>query len=199
MPINEMLAALEEEGKEVCKKILSDAGVQAKQVNKDAEDAAASLEQELKEEADVRLDLERSKALRAANFSVNKAVTGKKEEMIKSLFDKITEAIKVQTQDSNSSRNILKELTNEAVSIIKSDKKELIVSVNEKDIDNAKQIFNDLNIIQYRIEDNSDVISGLKIRTADGKIAIDNTMESRAQKAWQLLKPEIVSLLFGEK
>ncbi len=199
MPINEMLAALEEEGKEVCKKILSDAGVQAKQVDKDAEDAAASLEQELKEEADVRLDLERSKALRAANFSVNKAVTGKKEEMIKSLFDKITEAIKVQTQDSNSSRNILKELTNEAVSIIKSDKKELIVSVNEKDIDNAKQIFNDLNIIQYRIEDNSDVISGLKIRTADGKIAIDNTMESRAQKAWQLLKPEIVSLLFGEK
>jgi len=198
MPINEMLAALEEEGKEVCKKILSDARVQAKQVNKDAEDAAAFLEQELIEEADTKLNLERSKVFKVANFSVNKVVIEKKEEMIKSLFDKITETIKVQMQDSNSSRNILKELTNEAVSIIKSDKKELIVSVNKKDIDNAKQIFDDLNI-QCRIEDNSDIISGLKIRTADGKIAVDNTIESRAQKAWQLLKPEIVDLLFGEK
>lgn len=196
MPINEMLAALEQEGKEHCQKILADARAQAKQKIKETEEAGLELEKQLVAEADSKLEKERSKAFKEANFSVNKSIIEKKEELIKQLFKKLNDTFQSRMQAS--SADTFKKLAIEAIDRVKTGRKEVIVSVNKKDIENAKRVFNQLDV-EYKVDNNLNTIGGLIIKSADGKITVNNTLESRAQKAQQLLKPQIITLLFGEK
>jgi vacuolar-type H+-ATPase subunit E/Vma4 len=197
MPINEMLDALEQDGKEACQKILSDARAEAKRIIEEIEEAGAEREKALLAETKKKLEKERSKAFKKSNFSVNKIITEKKEELIETLFNKLEDDIKAKLTSSDSP-DIFKKLAVEAIACLKTSQKEIIVSVNKKDIDSAKKVLGELNV-QYSIDDGLDTVGGLKVKSFDGKIAVDNTFESRANKAKQLLKSEINNLLFGVK
>jgi len=196
MPIEEMLAALEQEGKDHCQKILSDARAQAKKTIEEEEKAGKELEKTLMADADRKLEIERSKATKAAYFNINKAVAEKKEGLIEKLFGKLNESL--VNNNKGSSSEILKKLADEVIDLVKTSDEEVLVSVNEKDVDNVKGILNSMGI-KHRFENNQSISGGLKVRTADGKISVDNTFESRALKAQQLYKPEIIEMLFGEK
>jgi len=195
MPIEEMLAALEQEGNEHCQKILSDARAQAKKTIEEEEKAGKELEKTLMADIDKKLEVERSKATKAAYFNINKAVAEKKEELIEKLFGKLNESM--FSNNKGSSREILKKLANEVLDLVKSEE-EILVSVNQGDADDIKEILDSLGV-KYRFENSQSINGGLKVKTADGKITVDNTFESRALKAQQLYKPEIIEMLFGGK
>lgn len=69
-----------------------------------------------------------------------------------------------------------------------------IVEVNNADQTIAKELFPDSEILI----DNS-ISAGLRVKTKDEKLYIDNTLEKRLERAWNQIIPELVKEIYDTK
>ncbi|MGD0886575.1 MAG: V-type ATP synthase subunit E [Thermodesulfovibrionales bacterium] len=68
------------------------------------------------------------------------------------------------------------------------------VSVNPEDVDIAREIFPDAEIIQ-----DTGITGGLAAAAEDGKIRIINTFEARLIRAWEDLLPELIKDVYQQE
>lgn len=195
MALQEMIKDLEEQAREAGEKILADARVNAKKILEEAEKEGEELCEESLNRVKQNLEVEKAKILGSANFYVQKRIIKTKEQIIGELFSKLGKTIEKEL-NSGSQEAIFKELADEALSKIKSQK--IKVFVNGKDKALAKKLLAD-NGLDYQLQDNLKSIGGLKVESEDGRIAIDNTIETRLQKIRQFYEPIIIANLFGDR
>jgi V/A-type H+-transporting ATPase subunit E len=83
------------------------------------------------------------------------------------------------------------------------DSKELIVECNKNDIELIEKViadsFNENNKVKIKISDHTiNAIGGIRVKSADGSMTFDNTLDSRIERLKPLIRKKIAQMLRGE-
>src|SRR5919202_5372447 len=96
---------------------------------------------------------------------------------------------------------LITKMLENSISEIGSD--EIIVECNKNDFEVVKDAIANLhnnNKVRLRLSDKSiNVIGGIRLRSADGSITYDNTLDSRIERLKPLIRKNIVQMLRGNK
>ena len=114
------------------------------------------------------------------------------------------ERAKVKMASSNKMQGykaLITKMLENSVSEIGSD--EVIIECNNNDIEVVKDAianFHNNNKVKLRLSDKPiNVIGGIRLRSADGSITYDNTLDSRIERLKPLIRKNIVQMLRGNK
>lgn len=193
MNMDEMLKALEADAEEAANKIIAGAKAQSKEITKEAEKEGEKLAQRSLEQVRQKLGLEKAKTMSSANFYVRKEVLKAKEEVASQFFTQLEEKAK---KEFGRNTGFFQKLADEALSKFKGQKVSILVNSNDKEL--AENALRNTGL-EYQLKDGLKCIGGLKVQSEDGRLIVDNTLDSRLQKLRQLYEPTIIANLFGEE
>lgn len=114
------------------------------------------------------------------------------------------ERAKVKMASSNKMQGykaLITKMLENSISEIASD--EIIIECNNNDLELVKNVvanFHNNNKVRLRLSDKHiNVIGGIRLRSADGSITYDNTLDSRIERLKPLIRKNIVQMLRGNK
>ena len=133
------------------------------------------------------------------------AARNKQLLLIDTAVNNAFEKAKLELASSNreeSYRVLITRMLEDSVSAIDSD--EVIIECNKNDFDLVKKAITDLSKnntkSKVKLSDQPiNSIGGIRIRSADGSITYDNTLDSRIERFKPLIRKNIVQMLRGEK
>ncbi|WP_409199757.1 V-type ATP synthase subunit E [Methanobrevibacter sp. DSM 116169] len=144
-------------------------------------------------------DMRRQQIISEAKMNARRAELGAKEEVIEEAFNKAKDDLKELASTTDEKYvNSLKNMIKEAATDIGGGN--LIVQVKEDDIDKIK---NDLNSIATGISNTTleigepiETIGGAIVKTKNGDIEVNNTIELRISRFKKLLRNDVANILF---
>jgi V/A-type H+/Na+-transporting ATPase subunit E len=134
------------------------------------------------------------------------AARNKQLLLIDTAVNNAFEKAKLELASSNkeeSYRVLITKMLEDSVSAIGSD--EVIIECNKNDLDLVKKAITDLsndNNTKFKVKLSDqpiNAIGGIRVRSADGSITYDNTLDSRIERFKPLIRKDIVQMLRGEK
>jgi V/A-type H+-transporting ATPase subunit E len=134
------------------------------------------------------------------------AARNKQLLLIDTAVNNAFEKAKLELASSNkeeSYRVLITKMLEDSVSAIGSD--EVIIECNKNDFDLVKKAITDLsndNNTKFKVKLSDqpiNAIGGIRVRSADGSITYDNTLDSRIERFKPLIRKNIVQMLRGEK
>ena len=133
------------------------------------------------------------------------AARNKQLLLIDTAVNNAFEKAKVDLASSNKEekyRVLITRMLENSVSAIGSD--EVIIECNKNDFDLVKKAITDLSKdntkSKAKLSDQPiNAIGGIRVRSADGSITYDNTLDSRIERFKPLIRKDIVQMLRGEK
>jgi V/A-type H+-transporting ATPase subunit E len=124
--------------------------------------------------------------------------------IIETAINDAFERAKVKMASSNkmqSYKALITKMLESSISEMGSD--EIIVECNNNDFEvvkNAIATLNNDNKVRLRLSDKPiNVIGGIRLRSADGSMTYDNTLDSRIERLKPLIRKNIVQMLRGNK
>ena len=122
------------------------------------------------------------------------------ESAINEIFDKAKERLQSKP-DEKSYKELIRKMVEDSVSKLEST--EIIIECNKNDYDLLKKVIQDLSGKNAKIKLSIskkpiDISGGIRARSGDGTMTLDNSMESRIERLKPLIRKEIVQLLRGE-
>ena len=192
MALDDMLRAIEEEGDARCKQILDNAEVEAAEILKNAKEEAKRVREEYITRAEATMFGEKTRILSDAKLYVKKQVIQAKEKHIEDAFDSVAsefEAMRTRPEYASYFRRLLDETAANAEG-------NLVISVDRRDEKVARDAVAAAGL-DCELRTDISTLGGLKAITADGRIVLTNTIDSRLERAKQFLKPEVATKLFG--
>jgi V/A-type H+/Na+-transporting ATPase subunit E len=123
------------------------------------------------------------------------------DKAVNNAFEK-AKADLASSNKEESYRVLITKMLENSVSAIGSD--EVIVECNKNDFDLVKKAITDLSKdntkSKVKLSDQPiNSIGGIRVRSADGSITYDNTLDSRIERFKPLIRKDIVQMLRGEK
>jgi V/A-type H+-transporting ATPase subunit E len=121
------------------------------------------------------------------------------ETAVNDAFEK-AKAKLVSSNKQESYKVLIITMLENSISAIGSD--EVIVECNKNDLDIVKNAITDLskNKVRVKVSDKPiNVIGGIRVRSADGSMTYDNTLDSRIERLKPLIRKNIVQMLRGEE
>ena len=100
----------------------------------------------------------------------------------------------------DSYRALMSSIIEESISSVGSG--EVLIECNKNDAELVRKILSDLQKknpdVQARVSDQSiDVLGGIKVKSADGTMTFDNTLDSRIERLKPLIRKNIAQMLRG--
>ena len=189
----------------------SQAQVKVDAILADGEKRAEATKVKISEDAAKQADMRYQQIISEAKMNARRAELGAKEEVIEEAFSKATEDLTnmANTNDSEYVDALVEMIKEAAVEIGGGD---LIVLLKEEDIpkvqDKLESIVglikslikrekpSDLSAIAIEIGEPIDTIGGAILRTRNGEIQVNNTIESRMLRFKKSLRSEVAKTLF---
>ena len=138
-----------------------------------------------------------------AKMNARRAKLGAKEEVIDAAFNQATGELKAIAADGNDEyKDSLSKMIKEAADEIGRD--DLIIHLNEADTNNFKQDLSstgstdsfELEGIKFTLGEPIDAIGGAILKSSDGDIEVNNTIEARLERFKSILRSEVAEVLF---
>ncbi len=192
MALDDMLRAIEEEGDARCKQILDNAEAEASEILKGTKEEAKRIREEYITRAEATMYGEKTRILSDAKLYVKKQVIQTKEKHIEDAFDSVAgefEAMRTRPEYASYFRRLLDETAANAEG-------DLVICVDRRDEKVARDAIAAAGL-NCELRTDISTLGGLKAITADGRIVLTNTIDSRLERAKQFLKPEVATKLFG--
>jgi V/A-type H+/Na+-transporting ATPase subunit E len=122
------------------------------------------------------------------------------ETAVNDTFEK-ARTILASSNKENSYRILTTKILKDSIRMI--DSKELIVECNKNDIELIEKViadsFNENNKVKIKISDHTiNAIGGIRVKSADGSMTFDNTLDSRIERLKPLIRKKIAQMLRGE-
>jgi V/A-type H+-transporting ATPase subunit E len=122
------------------------------------------------------------------------------ERAVSDTFEK-AKTILASSNKENSYRILMTKILKDGVRMI--DSEELIVECNKNDIKLIEKAiadsFNTNNKVKVKVSDRPiDTIGGIRVKSADGSMTFDNTIDSRIERLKPLIRKNIAQMLRGE-
>lgn len=180
--------------------IIQDANAEASAITQDAEKTAVAEKTKILENGKKQSDMRYQQIISEAKMNARRAELGAKEEVIEAAFEKATAELKEKAASGDEEYDdALTKMIKEAADEIGS--KELIMQLNEADTKKFKDQLSDVSTFQieditFKIGEPIDTIGGAILKTSNGDIEVNNTIEARLDRFKSLLRSEVADILF---
>ena len=167
---------------------------------KKAEKTAEAEKIKIQENGKKQSDMRYQQIISEAKMNARRAELGAKEEVIEAAFAKATEQLKNEassnTEDYKDSLSLMiKEAADEIAG------KDLIIQLNEADTKEMKDQLSGSSTFQieditFTLGEPIDAIGGAILKTSNGDIEVNNTIEARLDRFKSILRSEVAEILF---
>ena len=194
MPYEDLLTAVRANAQEKMKEIRDRAEAEALKIRKDAEEKAQGIRSAHLEEAGRTVQLEKSKLISKVGAEKRMAFARAKEDLFQQVFDQAARRM-VSARDHQGYRELLKKMAGEVMEDLPSEG--IRVHIDPRDEPLCRELLREMKRNCEVVTDLT-TIGGLNATTADERLMIFNTLESRLTRAKELMKSEIMSTLYGD-
>lgn len=202
---DKIISSIMSEAQEKADKIIQDAQAEVDSINSKATKDAEAEKNKILDNGKKQSDMRYQQIISEAKMNARRAELEAKEDVIEAAFNKATEEL-TQIASSNDAQyveSLVKMIKESADEIGGGD---LIVCVKESDVSKidsqltkiASDVTSSTGVnTNLSLGDNIDAIGGAVLKTADGNIEVNNTIESRLVRFKKLLRSEVASVLFN--
>ena len=180
--------------------IMQDANAEVATITANAEKTAESEKNKILENGKKQSDMRYQQIISEAKMNARRAELGAKEEVIEAAFDKATDDLKdIASSGSEEYDDSLTKIIKEAVDEIGG--KDLIIQLNEADTNKFKSQLDSsstfqIDDVKFQLGEPIDTIGGAIVKTKNGDIEVNNTIESRLDRFKSVLRSEVADVLF---
>jgi len=182
--------------------IIQDANAEASQINAKAEKTAEAEKTKILENGKKQSDMRYQQIISEAKMNARRAELGAKEEVIEAAFNQAVGELKTKASSGDEEYiNSLSKMIKEAADELGGN--DLILQLNEAD---TKKIKDDLSSqgsdsfelggINFTLGEPIDAIGGAVLKTANGDVEVNNTIEARLERFKSILRSEVAEILF---
>jgi vacuolar-type H+-ATPase subunit E/Vma4 len=193
MPIDDLLQSVEVNAKERMQEILNRAKSESEDIIKEAKSREEAIRKKHLDNAKKAVDFERIKTITALKEEQKMRINRAKDEIFKQAFQEAHRKLLLMRNDP-AYEMILRALAKEALNEMEG--KEIIVHIDPRDEPLIRKILNELKV-NSKIVTDLDSSGGLMIQSSDGTFTVHNTFESRLERAKELIRSDIFSILYG--
>ena len=180
--------------------IIQDANAEVSAIQAQAEKTAEAEKTKILENGKKQSDMRYQQIISEAKMNARRAELGAKEEVIEAAFEKATNQLKEKAASGDEEYDdALTKMIKEAADEIGS--KDLIIQLNEADTKKFKDQLSDVSTFQieditFELGEPIDTIGGAVLKTSNGDIEVNNTIEARLDRFKSLLRSEVAEILF---
>lgn len=194
MALEHILKDMEEQAAENCRQIVKEAQERAEFILQEARDEAELIKAEAVKKATVNIDGEKARIVSGPKLQVKRELVKAKEEIIAHIFDSVSKEL-AGMSSSNGYAKVMGDLLDEA---LQGTNGTVSVHVRKQDEPLARDLLAGRKG-QCEVSGTLDGLGGVRVVSTDGRLAVDNTIESRLEKARRLLRPDVTKTLFGSR
>ena len=180
--------------------IMQEANAEIATINADAEKTAESEKNKILENGKKQSDMRYQQIISEAKMNARRAKLGAKEEVIEAAFNQATGELKAKAADGDDDyKDSLAKMIQEAASEIGHN--DLIIHLNEADTNTFKQDLSsgdsfEIDGIKFTLGEPIKAIGGAILKTSNGDIEVNNTIEARLERYKSILRSEVAEVLF---
>lgn len=194
MPLEHILQAIEAEAQAEIDRITAEAETKAQQILAKAEAEAVAIRQRHLDAVVPLVQVECARLLNDARLAALREVMQVREQLIADAFALAEERLaEVRYQPQYPS--LLRRLAEEAIGAL-GDSSQVVIRVDSRDVA-LVEAFLDSLAVTATVEPVLECLGGLEVCTADGRIVVSNTFETRLNQARRRLRCEVADLVAG--
>ena len=179
--------------------IIQDANAEVSAIQAKAEKTAEVEKTKILENGKKQSEMRYQQIISEAKMNARRAKLGAKEEVIEAAFSQATGELKEKASSGNDEyKDSLSKMIKEAADEIGGN--DLIIQLNEADTNALKsEISSDtfeLEGVKFKLGEPINVIGGAILKTSNGDIEVNNTIEARLERFKSILRSEVANVLF---
>ena len=181
--------------------IIQDANAEVSAIQAKAEKTAEAEKVKISDNGKKQSEMRYQQIISEAKMNARRAELGAKEEVIEAAFAKATDALKAKAASGDDEyEDSLGKMIKEAADELGSD--DLIIQLNEADTNKFKSELQgssdtfQLEGINFKLGEPIEAIGGAILKTSNGDIEVNNTIEARLERFKSILRSEVAEVLF---
>jgi V/A-type H+-transporting ATPase subunit E len=182
--------------------IIQDANTEVSAIQAKAEKTAETEKIKILENGKKQSDMRYQQIISEAKMNARRAELGAKEEVIEAAFNQAIGELKVKASSGDDEyEDSLGKMIKEAADEIGSD--DLILQLNEADTKKFKDDLSsqgsdsfEIDGIKFTLGEPIETIGGAVLKTTNGDIEVNNTIEARLERYKSILRSEVAEILF---
>jgi len=179
--------------------IIQDANAEVSAIQAKAEKTAEAEKTKILENGKKQSEMRYQQIISEAKMNALRAKLDAKEDVIEAAFSQATGELKQKAADGNDDyKDSLSKMIKEAADEIGGN--DLIIQLNEADTNQFKQELSsdtfELDGIKFQLGEPIKTIGGAILKTSNGDIEVNNTIEARLERYKSILRSEVADVLF---
>ncbi|WP_407453331.1 V-type ATP synthase subunit E [Methanobrevibacter sp.] len=179
--------------------IIQEANAEISAIQAKAEKTAEVEATKIKENGQKQSEMRYQQIISEAKMNARRAKLDAKEDVIEAAFSQATGELKEKAAEgSDDYKDSLSKMIKEAADEIGGN--DLIIQLNEADTNKIKQDLSsdtfELEGIKFQLGEPINVIGGAVLKTSNGDIEVNNTIEARLERYKSILRSEVADVLF---
>ncbi|MBR2666173.1 MULTISPECIES: V-type ATP synthase subunit E [Methanobrevibacter] len=199
---SKIVESIMSEAQEKADVIIQDANAEVSAIQAKAEKTAEVEKTKILENGKKQSDMRYQQIISEAKMNARRAELGAKEEVIEAAFNQAIGELKVKASSGDDEyKDSLSKMIKEAADEIGGN--DLIIQLNEADTNSLKQDLSasgsdsfQLNGINFTVGEPIDAMGGAVLKTINGDIEVNNTIEARLERFKSILRSEVAEILF---
>ena len=182
--------------------IIQDANAEASAITQNAEKTAEAEKTKILDNGKKQSDMRYQQIISEAKMNARRAELGAKEDVIEAAFNQAIGELKIKASSGDEEyKDSLSKMIMEATQEIGGN--DLILQLNEADTQKFKDDLSsqgsdsfEIEGIKFTLGEPIDAIGGAILKTANGDIEVNNTIEARLERFKSILRSEVAEILF---
>ena len=180
--------------------IIQDANAEVSAIQAKAEKTADVEKIKILDNGKKQSDMRYQQIISEAKMNARRAELGAKEEVIEAAFNQAIGELKTKASSHDSDyEDALGKMIKEAADEIGGN--DLIIQLNEADTNKLKADLSsddsfEIEGINFKVGEPIDAIGGAILKTSNGDIEVNNTIEARLERFKSILRSEVAEILF---
>ena len=201
---DKIVSSIMSEAQEKADVIIQDANAEVSAITAKAEKTAEAERIKIQDNGKKQSDMRYQQIISEAKMNARRAELGAKEEVIEEAFSKASDELKeIASSNSEEYNDSLSRMIKEAADEIGGNN--FIIQLNEADTEiikgQLKESSSDdstfqIEDITFELGEPIDAIGGAVLRTSNGDIEVNNTIEARLERYKSVLRSEVANILF---
>ena len=196
---DKIVSSIMSEAQEKADVIIQDANANVSEITAKAEKTAEAEKIKILENGKKQSDMRYQQIISEAKMNARRAKLDAKEDVIEAAFSQATGELKQKAADGNDDyKDSLSKMIKEAADEIGGN--DLIIQLNEADTNQFKQELSsdtfELDGIKFQLGEPIKTIGGAILKTSNGDIEVNNTIEARLERYKSILRSEVADVLF---
>ncbi|MGC9434601.1 MAG: V-type ATP synthase subunit E [Methanomicrobiales archaeon] len=192
MPYDGLLQEVERSSKEEIREVRERTDAEIRALREDAENRAWEIRRRHLHEAERLAETERIKTLFQARADVSSRIAQTRHEVYEGAFEEATERLR-DIREHPEYPAIFQALLHEAVSFFEN--RDLVIHVDPADEEICRKAADGMGL-SCEILPDIQCTGGLIVETGGGRVRLENTIDSRLDRARESMKTEVFSALF---